>query len=457
MARGVRTHLRDDLCRLETGARPGSALLAKAESDDAGHVRRRHARARDRLVAVARPGRLDADAWRGDRVSRVRAAGRREVAEAGGRVVLVEHAVGTARRTESTGKPVVVGHRRHGERLVVVRGHVGGEVLAAVSSRDDVGDTGGDRVADGAMQRVGVGLAAVAVVRAGSAKTHVRDLDAESCGVRGDPIDAADDLCVRAAALGVDHLDRIDLRAGRDADDARPVVPRGDRPRDMRAVTVVVTRRAAADAVLSVHGVQVGMTEIHTGIDDRDVRGRGLAHGGGRRGANTPHARRCGVARFDRDCADRMQDAVRGYERDVRVGAQPGELQRGETRCETLERARVAEVAGETDTALDIIRLRVRSDARTEDDDIGLGFVGGPDETARDRKIKEKRRNPCGQEASRQGCADRTVATHRIHALPPDWRASLRSPAKSQVSGAFRGVSVASKRDALCREGFLLA
>src|SRR5207244_12865347 len=114
------------------------------------------------------------------------------------------------------------------ERLVVVRGHVGGEVLAAVSSRDDVGDTGGDRVADGAMQRVGVGLAAVAVVRAGSAKTHVRDLDAESCGVRGDPLAAAGDLCGRAAALGLDHVDRIDLRAVRYASDAQPVVPGGD-------------------------------------------------------------------------------------------------------------------------------------------------------------------------------------------------------------------------------------
>src|SRR5207247_2116044 len=119
--------------------------------------------------------------------------------------------------------------------------------------------------------------------------------------VRGDPVDAADDLRVGPAALRVYHLDGVELRPRRDADDAGAVVLRADRPCDVGAVTVVILRVSAADAVLAVHGVEVAMREIDPGVDDRDVRGRGLAHRGGRGGTDAAHTRWRAVTCRDRD------------------------------------------------------------------------------------------------------------------------------------------------------------
>src|SRR6184192_4173241 len=102
------------------------------------------------------------------------------------------------------------------------------------------------------MERVAVGIATVAVVRARPAQAHVGDLDPERRRVRRDPVDAADDLRVGTAALCVDDLDRVELRSGCDADDARAIVLRADRARDVSAVAVVVTGIPTADAVLSV-------------------------------------------------------------------------------------------------------------------------------------------------------------------------------------------------------------
>ena len=223
---------------------------------------------------------------------------------------MLEITVAAARRADSPGKPVEVGHGGDGEHLVVARRHVRGEVLAAVAGRDDVGDAGRDRVADRPMKRVGVGIATVTVVRAGPAQAHVRDLDAERRRVRGDPVDAADDLRVGAAALRVDDLDRVELRSGCDADDACAVVLRADRASDVSAMTVVVTRVSAADAVLTVHRVQVRVREVDPRVDDGDVRGRSLAHRGRGRRAETPHARRRRVAGLDRYNPDRVQNAV---------------------------------------------------------------------------------------------------------------------------------------------------
>jgi len=54
-----------------------------------------------------------------------------------------------------------------------------------------------ERIADGVPQlRIGTR----------PAKAHVRDLDADDAAFAVDPVDAADDLRVGAAALGVDDL-----------------------------------------------------------------------------------------------------------------------------------------------------------------------------------------------------------------------------------------------------------
>src|SRR5207253_7641741 len=256
------------------------------------------------------PGREDADARSGDRVGGVGAAFGGEVADAGRRIIVLEITIAAAWRSEAAREAIEVGHSRDREDLVVVRWHVRGEVLAAVPGRDNVRDTGRDRVADRAMERVAVGVATVAVVRARPAQAHVGDLDAERRRVRRDPVDATDDLRVGTAALRVDDLDRVKLRSRRDTDDPGTVVLRADRARDVSAMTVVVTGVSAADAVLSVHRVQVRVREIDPRVDDGDVRGRGLTHRGRGRRAETPHARRRGVTGLDRYNPDRVQNAV---------------------------------------------------------------------------------------------------------------------------------------------------
>src|SRR5207249_11330822 len=99
--RSIRAHLGDDLRGSETGARTGRTFLTKAERDDAGNVRGRHARSGDRLVLVARPGREDAYARSGDRVGGVGAAFGGEVAEAGRRVVVLEITIAAAWGSEA--------------------------------------------------------------------------------------------------------------------------------------------------------------------------------------------------------------------------------------------------------------------------------------------------------------------------------------------------------------------
>src|SRR5438132_12286990 len=98
------------------------------------------------------------------------------------------------------------------------------------------------------MECVAVGIATVAVVRSRPAQAHVRDLDPKRRRVRRDPVDAADDLRVGTAALRVDDLDRVELRSGCDADDARAVVLRADRARDVSAVAIGVTGPPTGDA-----------------------------------------------------------------------------------------------------------------------------------------------------------------------------------------------------------------
>src|SRR6266850_110306 len=122
-----------------------------------------------------------------------------------------------------------------------------------------------------------------------------------------------------------------------------------------------------------------------------------------------------------------------------------------------MERARISEITCEPDAALHIVRLRARRDAGTEHDDVRLGLVGAIDKTTRYDGIREEGGQRGGHEPSQQSRAIRTIVTHRNHALPPDWRASLRSPAKREVSEAAGAVSVASKEAAPCKEDVPLA
>ena len=258
---------------------------------------------------------------------RVAATDRREVAEPRGRVVLLEVAVDAAGRPERAGQAVEVGDRGDREHFVVVRGNPRAEVLAAIPGGHDVRHSRRDRVAYRTVERVRVGVAAVAVVDARTAEAHIRDLDLQCCGVRGDPVDAADHLRVGAAALRVDDLDRVDLRARRHADDACAVVARGDRPGDVRSVAVVVARRlSVADAVLAADRVEVRVREVDPAVDDRDVHGRSLTRGGCCRGSDAPYAGRSAVAGRDRHGADRVQSPVGRDEQDVAIGAKASEL-----------------------------------------------------------------------------------------------------------------------------------
>src|SRR4029079_7381159 len=92
-------------------------------------------------------------------------------------------------------------------------------------------------------------------------------------GVRGDVVDAADDVRVTATARVVQYAHRPHARTGGHAHDAHGVVERPDGARHVRPVAAAVVGAAAGGAVLRarrVH-VQVRVVEIDAGVDDRHV------------------------------------------------------------------------------------------------------------------------------------------------------------------------------------------
>ena len=86
-------------------------------------------------------------------------------------------------------------------------------------------------------------------------------------------IDRLDGLIVHAAVVDViDELQRHDRHAGGDADDARPVQRRRDRPGDVRAVTVVagiVDRRVVMAEVPAVDVVDVAVAVVVDAVAGR--------------------------------------------------------------------------------------------------------------------------------------------------------------------------------------------
>ena len=80
------------------------------------------------------------------------------------------------------------------------------------------------------------------VGRSRAPQAHIHDayVRGYAVGIPSDVIQASDHRGVGAAARGVEHFHRINLRARRYADDIITVVLRGDNPGDVRSVTVVI-------------------------------------------------------------------------------------------------------------------------------------------------------------------------------------------------------------------------
>src|SRR5207245_9147117 len=103
----------------------------------------------------------------------VSAARRPGVADPRPRIVLLEVAVDAVGRPERTGQTVEVGARRDRQHLVVVRRNAGAEILAVITGGDNVSHARRDRVAYRTVERVGIGVTAVAVVSARTGEAHV--------------------------------------------------------------------------------------------------------------------------------------------------------------------------------------------------------------------------------------------------------------------------------------------
>jgi hypothetical protein len=91
---------------------------------------------------------------------------------------------------------------------------------------------------------------------------------------RQHPVDRGKDLFVGAGAGGVEHLDRIDVCARRNADDADGVVDRADDAEDVRAVFVVVVEvellRERVVAARDVGG-EIDVVSVDARVEDGDV------------------------------------------------------------------------------------------------------------------------------------------------------------------------------------------
>ncbi len=108
-----------------------------------------------------------------------------------------------------------------------------------VARGDDHDNSGLHRLVDRFAQRVGG-----ARFRHGMAERQVDDADVVARAVGDDPFDAVDDVARVAGAVGAEHPDVDEVRAGRDAagilrrDAAGRRRVAGDDPGDVRAVTV---------------------------------------------------------------------------------------------------------------------------------------------------------------------------------------------------------------------------
>src|SRR5215831_12302749 len=88
------------------------------------------------------------------------------------------------------------------------------------------------------------------------------------------PVDAGDDLGERATAGLVEHLDGIERRLRRYANNVRAIDRCGDRTGTMRAVTIIVHGRGGsryeAYATYIVR-LEVRVVEVDAGVDDSDT------------------------------------------------------------------------------------------------------------------------------------------------------------------------------------------
>src|SRR6202035_1488762 len=161
---GLRPDLGDHLCGSHACTGPRNAPVVDAQSDRPGNRGRRLARAVVRGRASSDVVRHDAGAGGGERVCLV---GRRYcVIRIGGvRVVLLPGDAWV--RTTATGDAVRVGHRGHRQHFGIRGGDVAGEIRAVVPGRDDVRNSGGDRLADRLVLGILIRVSAVVVVGAG--------------------------------------------------------------------------------------------------------------------------------------------------------------------------------------------------------------------------------------------------------------------------------------------------
>ena len=180
---------------------------------------------------------------------------------------------------QRAGLAVGVGQGRDGDHFVVRSRHPLRGTHLVVARGGHHRDAALDHAADGEVQDVPLGRAAIGVVVAALGDAHVRRLDQRSGGVgrvalREDPVEAAHVPREQAVTVVVEDLDRPQARARGDADDADRVVLGGDRPGHVRPVVLDVApcRAVRGRAVVAADHVEVRVVRLDARVHDRHVR-----------------------------------------------------------------------------------------------------------------------------------------------------------------------------------------
>ncbi len=261
-----------------------------------------------------------------------------------------------------------------------------GQARRRVVARVRVRVAGGDHVADAVVDRVldcGVERKACA-----SAEAHVRDGRLPGGVVTGDPVDALDDLGVRAAALAVEHTD------GDESYELCDTVGRGtNRATDVRSVPVAVTGRAAVDGIETADGAPAvfDVRQAHARVEDVRLQS------GARRAVRVlvverevvlvdpvQSPRRWALGSRDRHRAVGLDEA------NVRQTGDRDRLRRRHRRCVALQRVLI-DVRRRY--ACDRGSLRRRAGGALQNHDVGLERRGSRDRSS----------DPCNQRRAQHG------------------------------------------------------
>lgn len=161
------------------------------------------------------------------------------------------------------------------------------------------------------MDGAAIALTAVTVIATTASDAHV---DNVNCFIMlGHPVDGTEHGRIICIPRLVKHTHRPNAGARGDTDDAKLVIFGSQHTSDDSAVTIDIIIVVAAGAVAATDYVEVRLVDLHTRVDDSDVRVDALVYVVNPRGlAEEPADAAQPAGRYLRDVLDRGRAAHRG-------------------------------------------------------------------------------------------------------------------------------------------------